>query len=83
MLSALLESLPSISTKQESGGIDFVTLLVSAYPDLQPWCINESSESDSDDRVGDFYIQYLSSLLHYEDGNDVAKRDSALIRVSL
>ena len=80
MLSALLELLPSISTKQESSEFDFVALLVSAYPDLQPWCVHRASfESET---PSDFYLAYLSSLLHHEDGNDAAKRDKALVRVS-
>ena len=81
MLSALLEILPSISDKEGSGSsFDFTTLLVSAYPDLQPWCVHDAS---SDAERGGFYIKYLASLLHPEEGNDAAKRDESLIRVSL
>ena len=80
MLSALLELLPSIASKQYSSNFDFITLLVSAYPDLQPWCVREASESEGS---GGFYTQYLSALLHHEEGNDAAKRDEALIKVIL
>jgi len=78
MLSALLELLPSIHSKEISSNLDFTALLVSAYPDLQPWYIQEASGSEHAD---DFYMEYVSSLLHYEDGNDAAKRDAELIKV--
>jgi hypothetical protein len=77
MLSAMLELLPSMSIKKSSS-IDFMALLVSAYPDLQPWCVREASQSKNS---GDFYVKYLLSLLHYDDGNDAAKRDGALVKV--
>ena len=93
ILSALLELLPSACTTQcESGSsnLDFITLLVSAYPDLQPWCVREASvdgasEEKPSDRSaggrGGFYTEYLSALLHNEYGNDAAKRDKALVKV--
>jgi len=77
MLSALLELLPSISEKQSSSNVDFIALLVNAYPDLQPWCVQEAAASGGD---SGFYMEYLSSLLHHEDGNDAAKRDGALVK---
>ena len=81
MLSALLELLPTFGTNREQASdFDYISLLVSAYPDLQPWCIQEASDSDSFD---DIYMKYLSSLLHHEDGNDSAKQDGDLIRVSV
>ena len=81
MLSALLELLPTFGTnREEASDFDYTSLLVSAYPDLQPWCIQEASDSDGSD---DFYMKYLSSLLHYEDGNDSAKQDGDLVRVSV
>ena len=81
MLSALLELLPTMSTNQEKASdFDCTSLLVSAYPDLQPWCIQEASDPDASD---DIYMKYLSSLLHYEDGNDSAKQDGDLVRVSV
>jgi len=80
MLSALLELLPTIGTNREASDFDYTSLLVSAYPDLQPWCIQEASDSDASD---DIYMKYLSSLLHYEDGNDSAKQDGDIVRVSV
>ena len=80
MLSALLELLPTIATSREISDFDYTAILVSAYPDLQPWCIQESSDSDGSD---DIYLKYLSSLLHQEDGNDSAKQDGNLVRVSV
>ena len=77
LLSAMLQLLPCMSTKQSSG-IDFMTLLVSAFPDLQPWFVHEASQSEYS---GDFYGKYLGSLLHYDYGNDAAKRDEALVKV--
>ena len=76
MLSAILEILPSLPSDQFPG---FMTLLVSAYPDLLPWCVREASRTSPS---GDyFYVKYLSSLLHYDDGNDAAKLDEALVKV--
>ena len=85
MLSALLELLPSISAGTHSSNLDFNALLVSAYPDLQPWCVQETSPSSESERgdSDEFYLQYLSSLLHYEEGNDAAKRDRELVKVCL
>ena len=81
MLSALLELLPTTGTnREEASGFDYTSLLVSSYPDLQPWCIQEASDPDGSD---DFYLKYLSSLLHHEDGNDSAKQDGDLVRVSV
>lgn len=77
LLSAMLQLLPFMSMKQSSG-IDFMTLLVSAYPDLQPWFVREASQSE---HSGDFYGKYLGSLLHCDYGNDAAKRDEALVKV--
>jgi hypothetical protein len=77
LLSAMLQLLPFMSMKQSSD-IDFMTLLVSAYPDLQPWFVRETSQSE---HCGDFYGKYLGSLLHYDYGNDAAKRDEALVKV--
>jgi hypothetical protein len=101
MLSALLELLPSTCSAQYNSGVsnsDFITLLVSAYPDLQPWCVREASatspteddaaeEQHSDSSCsgddGSFYMEYLSALLHHEDGHDAAKRNEALVKVRL
>ncbi|KAL7550964.1 hypothetical protein ACHAWF_014168 [Thalassiosira exigua] len=81
MLSALFELLPSISAGRCTSGFDFIRLLVYAYPDLRPWCVREASkDSHSPESEDDFYMEYLSSLLHHEDGNDAAKRDGALVK---
>ncbi|KAL9179568.1 hypothetical protein ACHAXT_008858 [Thalassiosira profunda] len=77
MLSALHVLLPSISSGQLSGDVDFAALLVSAYPDLQPWCVRDASESENS---GGFYKRYLSCLLHHEEGNAAAKRDESLVK---
>ena len=83
MLSALLELLPSIPTEQDSSKREaYIALLVSAYPDVQPWFVKASFDS-SDLSDDNFYLKYLSALLHYEEGNDAAKQDGNLIRVSL
>ena len=84
MLSALLELLPSIPTEQDSSKREaYIALLVSAYPDLQPWCVENASFDSSDLSDDNFYLKYLSALLHHEEGNDAAKQDGDLIRVSL
>jgi hypothetical protein len=79
MLSALLDLLPSI-VKLPSNNLDFITLLVSAYPDLQPWTVREASNSE---HCGGFYSTYLLSLMHHEEGNDAAKQDEALVKVKV
>mmetsp|Transcript_4757 Transcript_4757/g.9803 ORF Transcript_4757/g.9803 Transcript_4757/m.9803 type:complete len:896 (-) Transcript_4757:78-2765(-) len=75
MLSAMLELLPSISAQSISSNFDFMPLLVSSYPDLQPWCVRECSKNEPQ-----FYFKYLSSLMHHEDGNDSAKREKTLVK---
>lgn len=75
MLSALLEMLPSLSAP--SGDIDPTALIVSAYPDLQPWCVREFSCVEN---ANSFYFKYMSSLLHHEEGNDAARRDRELVK---
>ncbi|KAL7464072.1 hypothetical protein ACHAXS_004408 [Conticribra weissflogii] len=75
MLSAIIELLPSISAQSISSKFDFMSLLVSSYPDLQPWCVKEYSKHKPR-----FYFKYLSSLMHHEDGNDSAKRDKTLVK---
>ena len=79
MFSALLDLLPSIM-KLPSNNLDFITLLVSAYPDLQPWTVRETSNTEH--CVG-FYSMYLLSLMHHEEGNDAAKQDEALVKVTV
>lgn len=82
MLSALLELLPEISTNQSScnTNLDFISLLVAAYPDLQPWYVKRVASGGADDY---FYMRYLSALLHHEDGSDTAKLDEELVKVIL
>ena len=75
MLSALLEILSS-STESV---FDITSLLVSAYPELQPWCVREMNTMENS---RSFYFQYMSSLLHYEEGNDAARRDKELVKVN-
>jgi hypothetical protein len=73
MLSAILEILPSMPLE------GFMSLLISAYPDLHPWCVREAYRTSPSGEY--FYLKYLSSLLHYDDGNDAAKLDGALVKV--
>ena len=75
MLSALLEMLSSPSTT--SSDFDLTALLVSAYPDLQPWCVREMSSVEN---ANTFYFKYMSSMLHHEEGNDAARRDRELVK---
>ncbi len=75
MLSALLEMLSSPSAT--SSDFDLTTLLVTAYPDLQPWCVREMSSLQNADS---FYFIYMCSLLHHEEGNDAARRDKELVK---
>lgn len=78
MLSPLLEKLTSLFLS--SGDFNhaaLTALLVSAYPDVQPWCVREVSRVEN---AKSFYFNYMSSLLHHEEGNDAARRDRELVR---
>jgi len=44
---------------------------------LQPWCIREISRVEN---AKSFYYNYMSSLLHHEEGNDAARRDKELVK---
>ena len=77
MLSSILEILSSSSVKSDD--FDLTALLVSAYPDLQPWCVREICRMEN---ANSFYFKYLSSLLHYDEGNDAARRDKELVKVN-
>lgn len=78
MLSALLENLTSLFLSSDDFNPAALTaLLVSAYPDLQPWCVREISRVENDKS---FYFNYMSSLLHHEEGNDAARRDIELVK---
>ena len=77
MLSALLE-IHSSSPSANTPNFDLTALLVSAYPDLQPWCVKEIMISE--ENVNSFFFKYMSSLLHHEEGNDAARRDRDLVK---
>ena len=76
MLSALLDLIDSVSTS--TSGSDLVVLAVSAYPDVQPWYVKSVVTAESG-----FYVSYLSSLLHHEEGHDAARREITLVKVRI
>lgn len=66
-------------------------MCVSAYPDLRPWqvrkaCLNIDKPNtrlqmtDDESWLMDYYYEYLSMLLHPQQGNDAARMDTALIK---
>uniref|UniRef100_A0A7S4JXR0 Nuclear pore complex protein Nup85 n=1 Tax=Odontella aurita TaxID=265563 RepID=A0A7S4JXR0_9STRA len=90
MLSALLVHLFEVTrdgNKAEQGRI--LPLLVSAYPDMQPWQVRKAAFMDhgnardstkTEERIfSDFYYSYLSYLLDPEEGNEGARRDHSLV----
>jgi hypothetical protein len=69
-------------------------LLVAAYPDLRPWQVRKAatvtnadgekiSKSTTIKDNNDFYYNYLSLLLHPEEGSDTARRDGSLVEVGI
>ncbi|KAL7511838.1 hypothetical protein ACHAXN_008783 [Cyclotella atomus] len=79
MLSALHELLQSGSYNSMSSPIDaFYNLLVSAYPDLPPMSVKAAAASNAS--AGDFYFNYMSLIMHPEEGSDLAKRDGSLVK---
>jgi hypothetical protein len=89
MLSAVVQCLPLI--KEESSADrrqQLVDICVSAFPDLCPWQVKQAlldtaGGSDVAKRMKDLYYYYLSNLLHPHDGSDAARRDPALVQVSV
>jgi hypothetical protein len=89
MLSAIIQCLPRI--KEESSADrrqQLVDICVSAYPDLCPWQVKQAlletaGGHDVARRMQDLYYYYLSNLLHPNDGSDAARRDPALVEVSV
>ena len=77
MLSALHELLESGAYDSMTTNFDMIRLLVSAYPDLTPMSVRAASYKSS----SDFYFNYLSLLMHPDEGSDAAKRDGELVKV--
>lgn len=78
MLSALHELLQTGAYCSLSANFDFVRLLVSAFPDLTPESVRASTSSNSS---SDLYSEYLSLLMHPDEGSDAAKQDGSLVKV--
>lgn len=63
-----------------------VDLCAAAYPDLQPWqvqnvCCGASAPNKMTKQLEDLYYIYLSLLLHPIDGHESARRNPALVKV--
>lgn len=78
MLSALHDLLQSGAFNSMSNTFDITRMLVSAYPDLTPMSVKAASCESTND----FYFNYLSLLMHPDEGSDAAKRDRDLVKVS-
>lgn len=76
MLSALHELLLTGAYNSMSTNFDFIRLLVSAYPDLAPTSVSKDTSEA-------FYFDYLTLLMHPEEGCDAAKCDRGLVKVSV
>lgn len=79
MLSALHELLQSGTYNSISSNFDITRLLVSAYPDLPPISVKAAASNASS---ADFYFNYMSMIMHPDEGSDLAKRDGSLVKVS-
>lgn len=77
MLSALHELLQTGAYNTMSENVDVTRLLVSSYPDLSPTSVKNASAED----LNDFYFNYLSLLMHPDEGSDAAKDNARLVRV--
>ncbi|KAL3943392.1 MAG: hypothetical protein SGBAC_002558 [Bacillariaceae sp.] len=66
-------------------------MCVSAYPDLRPWqvrkaCLNIDKPdtrlqmTDDESWLMDYYYEYLSMLLHPQQGNESARIDTAIVK---
>jgi hypothetical protein len=96
LLSAILKLLPTL-VKEDPKKREIhhmMPLLVAAYPDLRPWQVRKAatvtnadgekiSKSTTIKDNNDFYYNYLSLLLHPEEGSDTARRDGSLVEVGI
>jgi hypothetical protein len=83
MLSAVLQLLRSVvheTSKDRRTSI--MELCAAAYPDVQAWQVEKTSIAAGGKGPESLYYQYLSLLLHPIDGNELARRDASLIKVS-
>ena len=77
MLTALITNMKN-SVLEE----DKIPLLVSAYPDLQPWLVKTHITACESEKGLAQYYKYLSLLLDPTDGSDEARHNKELVCVS-
>lgn len=83
MLSAVLQLLRSVVHEtSKDRRISIIELCVAAFPDVQAWQVEKTSATAGDKGPESLYYQYLSLLLHPIDGNELARRDPGLLKVS-
>lgn len=83
MLSAVLQLLRSVVHETAKDRRTYIMeLCVAAYPDVQAWQVEKASIAAGGKGPESLYYQYLSLLLHPIDGNELARRDASLIKVS-
>jgi hypothetical protein len=83
MLSAVLQLLRGVAREpSKDRRISIIDLCAAAYPDVQAWQVEKTSVEAGDKGPESLYYQYLSILLHPSDGNELARRDAVLVKVS-
>ncbi|CAJ1969124.1 unnamed protein product [Cylindrotheca closterium] len=91
-LSAVIELLNCLRFKENTKRRDLIrNMCVSAYPDLRPWqvrkaCLNIDKPdtrlqmTEDESWLMDYYYEYLSMLLHPQQGNESARADRAIVK---
>lgn len=91
-LSAVNELLNSVRYQEDKQQREIIrNMCISAYPDLRPWqfrkaCLNIDKPTtrlqmtDDESWLMDYYYEYLSMLLHPQQGNDAARIDTTLVK---
>jgi hypothetical protein len=88
MLSAIMKHIQTIASESRTDvRSHLMNLCVSSYPDLRPWqvrkaCLGENG-AKRDPALVELYYQYLCLLLHPSEGNEMAKHDQELVKVSI
>ena len=91
-LSAVMERLHSLRYQEDKQQREVIrNMCVSAYPDLRPWqvrkaCLNIDKPdtrlhmTDDESWLMEYYYEYLSMLLHPQQGNESARVDAAIVK---
>lgn len=83
MLSAVIARLRTIQTEKDTQEQHRILgFCVNAYPDIRPWQVrNVTFQSEKDTGRPGLYYEYLTKLLHPEEGDDRARQDAELVKV--